>query len=301
MRDAPLMDIRPLLAPDHGFATRKQLRTRGLTAYELKRHLERGTVIALGRSTVALPDARPAFMRAVRMQARLTCLTAAQRRGLWTLDDGRFHVAPRVHNSHFAADSSAPPAKVHWAKHPLDPIGDRIPIESAHAMLMHVARCQPLESAVAVFDSALNQGFISVEELRMLASVHGRPLATVAAESSALADSGLESLTRVRLRFAGVPCREQVKLHGHRVDLLVGQRLIIQLDGRQHLEDPRQLAMDREYDRMLRRMGFTVVRFSYADVVHHWDRTFTEICALMAQGAHLWPSAGGAHFAAEGT
>jgi very-short-patch-repair endonuclease len=155
-------------------------------------------------------------------------------------------------------------------------------------MLMHIARCQTLELAVAAFDSAVNQGMVSIEELRLLASARGGALARVVPLVNGLADSGLESLTRFRLQQAGIRCRLQVKVHGHRVDILIGDRLIIQLDGKQHLTDPKQLTMDREYDRYLRRLGYTILRFSYAEVVHHWDRVFAEITALIAQRAHLW-------------
>ncbi|MFC4243362.1 endonuclease domain-containing protein [Gryllotalpicola reticulitermitis] len=283
------MDIRPLLDPDYGFATRQQLRHHGVSSGELKRQLERGVLVPIGRLLVARADAHPLFLHAVRMGARIACISAAKRRGLWTMSDARLHITPRVLNSHFRADAGRLPVRVHWTKHPIDPAGDRIPIESSRSMLMHVAQCQPLELAVVTFDSALNQGHISTEELRTLASVHGAALGRVLPHVSRLADSGLESLTRVRLRHAGIPCKEQVRIHGHRVDLMVGERLVIQLDGVQHLKDPKQLVMDREYDRLLRRMGYTVLRFSYADVVHHWDRTFGEITALLAQRAHLWP------------
>jgi very-short-patch-repair endonuclease len=283
------MDIHPLLNHDAGFGTRQQLRRLGVTPYELAQHLDTGRVIAIGRFLIARPDVDPLYLRVVRMGGRVSCITAAARRRLWVASDGRVHAAPRVLNSHFTVDAERPPVRVHRTRHPIDGTGDLIPIESPVNMLMHIARCQPLERAVAVFDSAVNQGMIALEELRMLASVHGGALARVVSLVSNLSESGLESLTRVRLGYAGIPCREQVALHGHRVDLLIGERLIIQLDGRQHLEDPRQLIMDREHDRALRRLGYTVLRFGYDDVMRDWPRVFREITALMAQRAHLWP------------
>ncbi|WP_344792719.1 endonuclease domain-containing protein [Gryllotalpicola daejeonensis] len=283
------MDLRSVLNTELGFATRTRLREYGITKHELARALEQHRVMAIGRSLIAHRTADPEYVRAVRMGGRLACLTAAKKRKLWVIDDGRFHIAPRVLNSHFISDAEAPPVRVHRTRHRIDAAADLIPIESGRNMLMHVARCQPLEQAVVVFDSAVNQKLIQIEELRMLASVHGGPLAKVVPYVSGLADSGLESLTRLRLQRARIPCRQQVKIRGHRVDLLIGERLVVQLDGKQHLSDPKQLAMDREYDRFLRRLGYTVLRFSYADVVHNWDRTFGEITALIAQRAHLWP------------
>jgi hypothetical protein len=33
-------------------------------------------------------------------------------------------------------------------------------------------------------------------------------------------------------------------------------------------------------------MGYTVLRYGYADVVHRWEATLAEILSLIAQGAH---------------
>lgn len=139
-----------------------------------------------------------------------------------------------------------------------------------------------------MFDSAVRQGHIHIEELRSLATVHGGRFRRVVSLTSTDADSGIESITRVRLLGAGIVASEQVKIDGHRVDLLIGERLIIQLDGKQHLSDPVQLARDRAQDRRLRRMGFTVLRYGYAEVVFGWGAVIDEIGRAMAQRLHLW-------------
>ncbi|WP_022881449.1 DUF559 domain-containing protein [Gryllotalpicola ginsengisoli] len=90
----------------------------------------------------------------------------------------------------------------------------------------------------------------------------------------------------MRLILEGVPCREQVVIDGHPVDLLIGDRLIIQLDGKQHLEDSGQLARDRRQDRRLRRMGYTVLRYGYAEVMHDWARVRAEIAFHLGHGSH---------------
>ncbi|MCL2514428.1 MAG: endonuclease domain-containing protein [Microbacteriaceae bacterium] len=282
------MNLDMLLDQHLGFATRRMLKEHGVTAHELRKRLDAGALLPVGRTQLRRPTVDPDLLRAFRMRSRVTCITAAQKRELWVIDDGHFHVAPRVLNSHFRADVREPPPHVHWTKNLIDPTADQLPLASLRSMLAHIAGCQPLEAAVAVFDSALNHGLITIEELKQLASAHGKGFDDVLPHCSALADSGLETVTRLRLRWAGIPCREQVRIHGHRVDLLIGERLIVQLDGIQHLTDPKQLVMDREYDRMLRRLGYTVVRFGYADVMRHWDLTFAEITALIAQRAHLW-------------
>jgi very-short-patch-repair endonuclease len=221
------------------------------------------------------------------MHSRVACISAAKLMQLWVLETAALHVVPRVNNSHVRADGRFPPVTIHWSPSPIEPDSSRLVVESGRNALAHIADCQPLEIAVATFDSAVRKGMVSVEELRRLASVRGGRFARVVELVSTQADSGLESITRVRLSWEGIACREQVVIDGHAVDLLIGDRLIIQLDGRQHLEDPIQLARDRAQDRRLRRMGYTVLRYGYAEIVFGWETTWAEIRSHLAQRAHL--------------
>lgn len=175
---------------------------------------------------------------------------------------------------------------MHWTRNPVDPAGDLLALESVVNMLMHVAKCQPLDYAVAVFDSAVRKGTVHIDELRSLAKIHGGRFRRVVELTTTESDSGIESITRVRLLRAGVSA--QVKIDGHRVDLLIGERLVIQLDGKPHLTDPAQLARDRAQDRRLRRMGYTVLRYGYSEVVFGWPNVIDEIGRSMAQRLHIW-------------
>lgn len=263
------------------------LRDAGVSDHQVRRWLKSGTLVAISRSVVAVPGAHPELVRAVALGGRLACISAARMRGIWVMDDGCLHVSFRANKSHFASDRAFPTPRTHWDSKPLDPASDLPALESGRNMLAHIAACQPLEYAVAAFDSAVRQGFITIEELRLLASVRRGRFARVVEFVSTQADSGLESVTRVRLAVAGIPCREQVLIDGHRVDLLVGDRLIIQLDGRQHLEDPEQLERDRRQDRRLKLMGYTVLRYGYREVFVDWDTTFNEITGHVARRDHL--------------
>jgi very-short-patch-repair endonuclease len=277
-----------LIEINYGFVTREQLRGIGATNREIRRALERGNVVAIGKSIIAKPTADPLAVRAVRMGTRLACVSAALHRKLWALDDGRLHVTPRTRHSHCSPDGLTPPAALHWTRTAPDPVGDTIALESVVNMLMHVSKCQPLDCAVAVFDSAVRQAQISIQELRQLAELHGGRFRQAVTLSSTQADSGIESITRVRLLRAGIRTRQQVMIDGHPVDLLIGERLVIQLDGRQHLTDAAQLARDRAQDRRLILMGYTVLRFGYADVIFRWPEVLDAIARAIAQRRHLW-------------
>ncbi|HEY0248392.1 MAG TPA: type IV toxin-antitoxin system AbiEi family antitoxin domain-containing protein [Gryllotalpicola sp.] len=275
-----------LLEVNLGIVTRAQLRAAGASTAQLRRALSAGSLVAIGKNVIARPAARAASLRAVAMGGRLACVSAARERGLWVIDDGRFHVAARSMNSHAGPDGRTPPAIVHRTRHPIDPAGDLLAMESVINMLMHVAKCQPLEYAVAVFDSAVRTGQILLDELRQLATVHGGRFRLVVCLTSSQADSGIESITRIRLGAAGIAVREQVKVEGHAVDLLIGERLVIQLDGKPHGKDV-QLNRGRWQDRRLSRMGYTVLRYGYAEVLFGWGKVLSEIAAAMAQRLHL--------------
>jgi len=280
------MHLTALLTYNMGIVTRRMMRDAGVSDHRLRLWLKSGVLIPLNRSLVALPSADPTLVAVARAGGRLACVSAAKLREIWVVDDGCLHLSFRANKSHFSPPGPGVATRRHWDSKPLDPHGDIPALESGRSMLAHIASCQPLDLAVAAFDSAVRKGLITLEELQVLASVLNGRFARVVSFVSTQADSGLESVTRVRLALAGVACREQVWIDGHPVDLLIGDRLIIQLDGKQHLKDEAQLARDRRQDRRLRLMGYTVLRYGYADVIHRWEATFAEICAhLAAQNA----------------
>ena len=103
-----------------------------------------------------------------------------------------------------------------------------------------------------------------------------------------LSDSGLETICVVRLSRWGIPIRQQIVLAGKRVDVLIGERLVVQIDGfafHSTAARPRTRRRARCRDSSLR--GYTVLRFTYAQVVHDWPAVERAIARAIAAGAHL--------------
>jgi very-short-patch-repair endonuclease len=280
------MQLSEFLDRNHGFTTREDLRRAGVSPHGIRKLIERGALVAFTRDILGRPTVSPAFRRAVSVGGRVACVTAAREYGIWVLDDPGFHVVARSLGGTFRSDGRLPAVVRHWTPEPVEPDRNRLVMESVRNALAHIARCQPLDAAVASFDSSVRMGLISLQELQRLASVHPGRFARAVALTTGLADSGLETLTRVRLAWAGITCREQVVIDGHPVDLLIGDRLVVQLDGKQHLEDPVQLTRDRRQDRRLQQMGYTVLRYGYAEIVFEWDAVLAQIQALLAGRAH---------------
>lgn len=93
---------------------------------------------------------------------------------------------------------------------------------------------------------------------------------------------------RVRLQGLGIEPRLQVRIPGvGRVDLLIGTRLVVEVDGRAYHSDPQDFERDRTRDARLSIRGYRVLRFSYQQVMSRWGEVKGAILAALARGDHL--------------
>ncbi|NHA69405.1 type IV toxin-antitoxin system AbiEi family antitoxin domain-containing protein [Phycicoccus flavus] len=93
---------------------------------------------------------------------------------------------------------------------------------------------------------------------------------------SALAESPGETLTRLALVDAGLEVRPQVAVHGDdgqlvgRVDLLVGERVVVEFDGAVKYAGAQgrdALVAEKHREDALRELGYVVVRVTWADLL----------------------------------
>ncbi|NLA65239.1 MAG: DUF559 domain-containing protein [Leucobacter sp.] len=146
-----------------------------------------------------------------------------------------------------------------------------------------VAHCLPMEQAVAVWDSALNKNLIDYPRLQRLPfnGVASQVLANV----SRFADSGLESFVRLRLAWLKLRIVPQAWVLGHRVDYLIGDRLILLIDGSQH--EGKQRRLDNAHDFELRQRGYEIIRVGYVEVMFDWPAVQLKIMQAIGLGMHL--------------
>ena len=86
------------------------------------------------------------------------------------------------------------------------------------------------------------------------------------------------------LRWLHLPLRQQVWIAGHVVDLLIGERLVLQMDGGHHVGAQR--ASDIAHDAALMLLGYHVIRVGYVQVVERWHEVQDLITRAVAQGLH---------------
>ena len=134
-----------------------------------------------------------------------------------------------------------------------------------------------------MWNSALNKGLVLLPALRRL------PLKErarrVAEHASPFADSGLETVVPARLRWLRLPLRRQIWIQGHRIDHLLGDRLVLQIDGSSHVGAQRQ--EDIRHDAALMLMGYHVIRVGYFQVIDDWPSVQDMLMTAIAQGLHL--------------
>lgn len=239
--------------------------------------LREGRLVRVRKAWLARPDADPALVAAARAGVVLTCITQARRLGLWVLPSEGVHVAAPAHSGR----AHMPGARLHWSRPIVPRHPDRLedPVENVVAI---AAQCQPYETSLAILESAMRKGLVTrAEMLRMPLPGAARRVVEAADE---YADSGLETIVVPRLRWLCVPLRRQIWVAGHRVDLLIGDRLALQIDGGHHVG--RQRDTDNAHDAALRLRGYTVIRVGYAQIVDRWHEVQEVVQRAVAQGLH---------------
>lgn len=255
------------------------LRAAGVSAHSLRCAKERGEIRTVRQGWVALPDADPQVVGAVARGVVLSCVTAAERHGLWMPERLPLHVAAPPNAARITVPSRV---VVHWAR-PILPRPPDATVDDLVNALALVAGCQPFESALVIWESAMNKGLIDAARLRGLdLPAPARELLTMARP---FADSGLESIFISRLRWMGLRMLPQAWILDRRVDLLIGERLVVQIDGATHTGAQR--TRDIAHDAQLLLHGYYPLRFSYEQVMERWHEVQAVIMEAVAQGKHL--------------
>jgi very-short-patch-repair endonuclease len=290
----------PTPTRDGGIFTLAMLESLGIGESKRAALLRTGALVRLRYGWFARPDADIDRARAVRIGGRITCVTALKQQGLWVMPDRRLHVAVRENASRLRCPDdrrkrwdpqSHPTISLHWAEHAWD--GPAAPaVENLGTSIAHLLRCLDRNSAIVTIDSALNttvgdRRLLTMSELGLVINQLPASYQRILDLVDPRAQSGLETLARLKLRGRGIRVRTQAKIERvGRVDVLIGDRLVLELDGRtHHLGDNYEL--DRARDLELFRQGFTVLRVSYRQVMYEWESVEAIILQAVRRGDHL--------------
>nr|WP_314841304.1 DUF559 domain-containing protein [uncultured Microbacterium sp.] len=264
-----------------GIAHTSAIRQAGFSSHAILTAVDDGRMLRVRRSWIALRECEPSLLRAIGAGGRLTCVSAARRLGLWVPEDRATHIAAPSG----AGKTGGPGLRVHWSSGPA-PADPRAPVLLLVNVLHHAANCLEMAVALAMWESSVNRRLIDVEVLRRIGwkGHRSRRLATIA---TGLSDSGLETEFLVIMRMIGVTIRQQIWIDGRPVDALIGERLVVQMDGFAHHADAAARRRDIDADARLRLRGYTVLRFDYHQIFFTPELVKQHVLSAIAQGLHL--------------
>ena len=250
-------------------------RTRDLRAAGLRRR-DIDTALALGRlhririGVYADPGCCAAILAVAAHGGTPACVTAARHLGLWTLSDpDAAHVWLRSGQRAHHERTSGCRCTEHWDELGPAPGETGVPLRR---VLAQILRCRGIEEFFVVLESGIRLGQVQRDDLRWLRMHTGSRGREAIALARADADSGLESLVRWRLRHLDLSIRTQVSVFSvGRVDLVIDDRLLVEVDGRENHESPAMRHKDLVRDANAAAWGLRTLRFDYALVVHDWD------------------------------
>ncbi|GAA4483650.1 DUF559 domain-containing protein [Microbacterium panaciterrae] len=275
------MDLHTWLAEHGGVVHTSDLYRAGISKRAIAEDERGGGVARVRRSWIVLPGSDPARVHAARIGGRVTCVTQAAALKLWTPSDPSTHVAVAPHASRLEHEG----IHLHWATGPA-PVSARAVVDPLINVLFHVARCQEPADALAIWESAIRKKQIALEVLQAVTwrSASARRLLVAA---SVLSDSGLETHFVELMRAIGVVVQQQAVIDGHRVDALIGERLVVQLDGFEFHGKAKDRRRDLRADARLMLRGFVVLRFDYAQIMFTPEYVQETVRAAIAQARHL--------------
>lgn len=263
-----------------GVVRRARMVEAGHTQRTIASAVSDGKLVAIRRRWVATPHADAHLVAAARGGVVVSCVTQARRLGLWVEDaDAPPHVAA---SSHAGRVNVVAGTRVHRGR-PLilrhqDALED--PIENVLAL---VCGCLPFESALATVESALNKRLVDKQQLLELPL--SASMRRIVVDATPFSDSGLETFVVPRLRWMKLRIVPQLWIAGRPVDFLIGERLVLQIDGGHHVG--RQRAGDNAHDATLRLMGYHVIRVGYIQMMEDWPTVQLMIQRAVAAGLHL--------------
>lgn len=271
-----------------GVARVAALRTRGVSESRIRAAVVRGELLRIRKGWVRLVDASPDLVRAVELGGRIACVSAARHHDLWAPEGTDFHLARPKHAGRTYGDLGD--AIEHWQSTPWR-LGAPI-VEPVPALVRQVLLCSHREDALAIIDSALNKNVLSMAQLARIVDALPPRFASVLDEVDPKSQSGLETLCRVRLSILGVRIRSQMMIDGvGRLDLVIGDRVVIETDGRAWHDGPDAFHRDRTRDLALLGRGYIVIRLSYQQVLHEWQLVEPVVRAIIGRREHLWSAA----------
>jgi very-short-patch-repair endonuclease len=269
------------------FFTTEELRAQGYTVERIRAEIAAGILERVIRGWYCRPGADRDAVRAMRLGGRLSCVSALALHGGWLPPEAGTHIGFPSHASgrRLALRGAPEDLVAHW--HPkAAATGSAYAVTPVEHAVGDLLVCQPPAFIVATLDSLLRKRV--VQRNRVGALILQGPLRThfLAGRLTPQSGSGIESIVRFGLSAAGVHGRIQVVVRGaFRVDVLIDDWLVLELDGREAHAQAKAFTKDRVREATIMRDGRIVLRFAYATVMYDWPFLLACVEDVMRQHA----------------
>jgi very-short-patch-repair endonuclease len=274
-----------------GTARTSQLRAVGTSRTDLTNAIREGQLLRPRNGVYALRETSRPIVEALSHRGMIGCVTAARDHGLWILDgavDEPVHtwVRPRHRPTRLVIDPDVEEGVCCVFHRDLPVDGPSLVRVGVLHCLVQILRCKGDEAFFAALESGLRQGLIPErgrDILRRHVPLRCRWLIDFARSD---ADSGLESLLRLRLHLLGISLQTQVVIDGvGKVDFVADRRLIIEVDGKENHAGESQRHKDLARDAAASALGYETLRFDYSQIMHDWHTVQPAILAALARVA----------------
>lgn len=267
------MDVVEVLSQLGGEASPRQVHK--LTSrHALRKALETGRVVRVRQGLVALPALTDGLSAARTAHGAQSHLSAALAHG-WAVKRPPSLPMVTVPRNRRLTDERRTLMRVFWGTLTDDELAERLTAPAR--TVIDCARVLPFDEALAVADSALRSGAVSMDELRAAEAASprtGRPaVRPVLAAADGRAANPFESVLRaVALQVHGLDVEPQVQIGEARVDLADRRlRIVIEAESWEFHASKEAFRKDvRRYTELVRQ-GWLVVRFLWEDVMHEPD------------------------------
>ena len=271
-----------------------ELLAEGVAARQLTAAVRSGDIVRARQGHYCCPELSAAEQEALRVGGRLTGTSGARHYGIWSplLPELEIAVHPDATQLRTRFDATARLSSSRAGAHTAVAWRDDgargtrtvlLPIEC----LEQIATTQPAAVAFAATESALHLGHVSAADVRRLIARLPSTRRGALHLARGIAESGGESLFAYQLDLPGISITQQQWIGDLRVDFLLGERLVVEIDGYEFHSTRAAFENDRHRDAVLRALGYRVLRFSYRQVETSWAEVAAAVASAIASGDHL--------------
>ncbi len=266
---------------DIGVYSLRALERSGHQRSDIRDLIKGGQLQKICRGWYATPDADQRIVGQIQNGVRIGCLTGCKFHGLWVPPFSGTHVTYRT--------GTKPQSASRTVVHRYDaPLSDTV-VWDIHDCLRQVLRAHDPETALVVLESAVHIGLIRSYEAHTLIKDAPRRSQHLSRHLSNT-ESGSETRASYFFRARGVKVRNQVEIPTvGRVDILVGDRLIVECDSDRFHATQESYENDRRRDLAAIDLGYETTRLSYSQIWDRWEATKQSLLIQIRNNRHRWP------------